>query len=106
VLQALAPETLNLLSSAPGWTAISAPKWTPQCTDCPQSVNPLNAGQTVGYFTTQPFLYNWPQVPPAVRQESLIYTQPNPAVTFGDAGAAAPLSTNFGLSFDVDNPAL
>ncbi len=106
VLQALAPETLNLLSSAPGWTAISAPQWTPQCTYCPQNVNPLNVGAMVGYFMTQPFLYNWPQGSAGVQQESLVFTQPNPAVTFGDAGAAAPVSTDFGLSFEVVNPAL
>jgi len=106
VPQALTPETLNLLSSAPGWTAVSAPQWTPQCTVCPQSENPLNVGSTVGYFTTQPFLYNWPQASTAVLQESLIYTQPDPSVTFGDAGAAAPVSTDFGLSFEVVVPAL
>jgi len=104
VLQALAPETLNLLSSAPGWTAVSGPQWMPQCTVCPQSVNPLNAGLTQGYFTTQPFLYNWPQASTAVQQESLVFMQPNPAVTFGDA--AAPVSPDFGLSFQVVNPAL
>jgi hypothetical protein len=102
----LVPETINLLSSAPGWTAISAPQWTPQCTFCPQSVNPLNTGQLVGYFMTQPFLYNWPPGTTAVQQESLIFTQPNAAVTFGDAGAAAPVSQYFGLSFQVENPAL
>jgi hypothetical protein len=101
VLQALVPETVNLLSGTPGWTAVSAPQWTPQCTYCPQSDNPLNVGQTAGYFMTQPFLYNWPQASTAVQLESVIFTQTFTAVGFPDAGEAAPLSTNFGLNLRI-----
>ena len=54
---------------------------------------------------TQPFLYNWPQGSGGVQQESRVYTQPNPAV-IDDAGAAVPVSTNYGLNFQITNPAL
>lgn len=94
----IVPETLNLLGSV--FQTVSAPTWIPQCNYCPQSDNSLNQGQTQGYFMTQPFLYNWPS--DAVQEESLLYTQPTPAVLFNDA--SAPITQYFGLNVQIIRP--
>jgi hypothetical protein len=98
----MVPGTIGTLANG-GWQVATAPGWTPQCTYCPQSDNPLNVGQTVGYFMTQPFLYNWPAN--AAQEESLIYTtpivQPTPSSGFD---AQVPLSQYFGLNIQVTRP--
>lgn len=106
----LVPGTVGTLAAAPDWTAVSAPDWVPQCTYCPQSENVLNSGQTVGYFTTQPFLYKWgtpAQAAAAVQEESLLYTTPtvtpSPNSGFADAGLV-PLSQYFGLNIQIIRP--
>lgn len=106
----LVPGTVNTLGGATGWTAVSAQGWTPQCTYCPQSENPLNVGQTVGYFMAQPFLFNWgsqTQASTAVQEEKLLYT--DLTVTAGptsgfDAGTMLPLSQYYGLNIQIIRP--
>jgi hypothetical protein len=105
----LVPGTVGTLGAPGAFTPIAAPGWTPQCTYCPQTDNPLNVGQTVGYFMMQPFLYNWgPGAAQAAQVESLIYT--NPQVPAGptspqfDAGTLLPLSQYYGLNIQVIRP--
>lgn len=107
----LVPETVKTLANGQGWTLVSAQNWTPQCTYCPQSENPLNLGQSVGYFMAQPFLYNWgspTQAAAAVQEQRLLYTDPS-AVTPGptsefDAATMVPLSQYYGLNVQVIRP--
>ena len=108
----IVPGTVGTLAAAPGWTAVSAPGWTPQCTYCPQTDNPLNVSQTVGYFMTQPFLYAWgpnPKMsaPTAAQGEGLLYTTPTvqPGATSGfDAATLVPLSQYYGLNIQLVRP--
>lgn len=104
----LVPGTVGTLASA--FTAVAAPDWVPQCTYCPQTENPLNTGTSVGYFTTQPFLYNWgtpQQAAAAVQEESLLYTTPTVTPSqnsgFADAGLV-PLSQYYGLNIQIIRP--
>jgi hypothetical protein len=100
---ALIPETQNLLAMA--FQPATAPGWVPTCTYCPQTDNVLNVGQTSAYFMNQPYLYKWGTMPASAAQvESLLYTQPTMAVTFGDAGTFAPISQYFGLNIQVVRP--
>jgi hypothetical protein len=106
----IVPGTVTALANATGWTQVSAPSWVPQCTYCPQSDNVLNQGENIGYFMTQPFLYNWgtpAQTMAAVQEEQLLYTMPtvNPGPTSGFDGAV-PLSQYFGLNVQIIRPQL
>ena len=101
----LVPGTLTALGSA--FTAVAAPappqgNWTPQCTYCPGTDNPLNAGQPNGWFMTQPFLSNWPQAANSVTDEKLIYT--DLTVPGGADAGLVPPSQYYGINFKVQRP--
>jgi hypothetical protein len=107
----IVPGTVGTLANAAGWTAVAAPGWVPQCMYCPQAENPLNVGETKGYFMTQPFLYAWgankQSATTAAQVESLLYTQP--AVSAGatsgfPAGTMLPLSQYFGVNVQLVRP--
>lgn len=96
----LVPLTVQTMTNAPDWLAVQGTSWTPQCTYCPSSENPLNAGVSQGFFMTQPFLYKWPTTAGQVTDESLVYTDNS----VSSAGNNVPLSQYYGLNFHVQRP--
>jgi hypothetical protein len=98
--QDLNPMAMNILANAPGFKAVNAPNFPPQCNYCPGPGNAYNGQDS--YFVEQPFLYNWPDPTNAVTDESVIFTNPN-VVTLPDGGGG-PLSPYYGLNITVLRP--
>jgi hypothetical protein len=96
--------TLQFLNGA--LTAVSGPNWPAagQCSDCPGTVNLLNAPNTTSYFTEQPFLYNWPAtMGNPLNSETLIFTQ-NAIAVPPSTTLNAPISPYYGVNIQVLRP--
>jgi hypothetical protein len=99
---AVGAATISFLSGV--LTPATGPDWPAagQCTDCPGTVNLLNAPNTTSYFTMQPFVYNWPTASP-VHSEQLIFTDNVIAIPPSTTNNA-PISPYYGVNVQILRP--
>ena len=101
----LVAPTIQSLFDDKDFTPATASAWAaaPQCNFCPGAENPLNSGQGVGYFVSQPFLVNWgPGAGSATVGEGLLYT--SAIIQTPDVDAEVPPSQYYGVTVSVLRP--
>lgn len=106
---AVGPATIQFLGTpiaqeGGGLTPVNGPNWPAagQCTNCPGTVNLLNAPNTTSYFTMQPFLYNWP-AGTNLYSEQLIFTDNVIAIPPSTTNNA-PISPYYGVNISILPP--